>query len=586
MENKKTVSISVNTVYFICYILLVSCIGYFMATALPVHARPSYKTDDGLLMAMAADILRGKWLGDYSPVILMKGCFYPLLCAVFTKMGIPYLSGFSLMNIGGCIYLAGSLRPLLKTRAKTAALFTVLMFDPVLTAELTYQRLYRNSLTAAQVMFVFGAWFYMYFRKDIRERFLHALFGGFMLWGFWNTREDCVFILPFVVTASAVIIVKQIRAPEFKKTSLQGRAAAVLCLTLPFIMLLTGNHIIRVINEIEYGLPRRLEFTEGSFPEALRAIYAVQDPDPHDLVSVSTRKLEILYELSPSLNSIRDNLEAHRSGYFGKGYGLYPDQAGDAFFHWALRRGAFDAGAADTSEKAEAFYAAVAEEINAAIESGIVGTNPVMPSPLMSPWRQEYSRKIIRALDRELHYLVRMKGVVPSSVPFSHGSFKEVRGFIAYSNNLAGYNENNLLDDQGFQTYKETFVKRIVFLDNIYHRLNPIVFFLSIAVLAGFLAVHAFRKSFRPEDASFVLLLASVVLTLTVLMGGIAYVEISAFPTIMYYYMNGAYPLLLTAEWMIILYCAGSFRKGTAPAETGTEVSAQPDSRDGKEELK
>ena len=60
------------------------------------------------------------------------------------------------------------------------------------------------------------------------------------------------------------------------------------------------------------------------------------------------------------------------------------------------------------------------------------------------------------------------------------------------------------------------------------------------------------------EDIVFALFLviAGMWLSIVVMLGGVAYTDITAFTAVNYYYMAGAFPLMLAGEWMILLYTA------------------------------
>ena len=363
--------------------ILFFCIArQMLVIGMPVFVRGS-TCDDVLMIGMADGLSKGQWLGDYNCLTLMKGCFYPVFVAAAYKLRIPALHAITALHTLACGFFVFQLRPLIcnswqiqnsqksgisreaqkslisrETRNswKCLLLFVLLLFEPASFAERTFQADYRNSLTILQVLFLFGAVFglYLNYGKKRLWDFLKAVFIGLSLVSFWNTREDAIWVLPFVLVGMIFVLVRAIwmagREWRLKKILFAG----FLCV-IPFAFLLGGNELIRQKNREVYGLPILLEASEGKFAHALRSIYSVRNEEELQYMSVSREKLERLYAASPSLRSIRGKLDMHLVKYDRADRHPGDGEVEDGWFLWALRRAAFDTGRTRSLAEAELY---------------------------------------------------------------------------------------------------------------------------------------------------------------------------------------------------------------------------------------
>ena len=100
----------------------------------------------------------------------------------------------------------------------------------------------------------------------------------------------------------------------------------------------------------------------------------------------------------------------------------------------------------------------------------------------------------------------------------------------------------------------ERAVKRATFVTRLYQVLNPAVLLFSIILLIRLIYTSIKRKT--AEHCQLFLVIAGMWLSIVVMLGGVAYTDITAFTAVNYYYMAGAFPLMLAGEWMILLYTA------------------------------
>ena len=98
-------------------------------------------------------------------------------------------------------------------------------------------------------------------------------------------------------------------------------------------------------------------------------------------------------------------------------------------------------------------------------------------------------------------------------------------------------------------------IKKQDFLNNVYglySRINQVVLACSFILFAGFTAVLVFSKNFRDANWKLWLSALGVFLSAFVLISGVAYTHISAYPAISASYLAGVYPLMMLFEGMIL----------------------------------
>ena len=536
-----------------------------LVTSLPVEAR-YYVTDDFLMVQMAEGLLSGNWLGAYDPVILMKGAFFPLFLAASNRFGSSYLSTLDFMNTLACVYFVWQMRHLFRDRRLLFPLFVVLLFEPCTFSGRTFQRVYRSSLTWMQVLFLFGSYFGLYLRgkehlktgrwtQPGRDVILF-LVAGFSLWAMWNSREESSWVIPFVLVATVLLLIDLLGALRTQKDARAAIGMRLLCCLLPFLILFGGNQWIRWENARHYGVSLRLEEVDGEFAETLKTIYSIKNETDIPYVTVSREKLERLYAASPSLQSIQPEVEAQMDRFAGADRNRLDREVEDGWFFWGLKRAAFDNGVADTLPKSQQFWKQVRVELEEALASPNSGLErqPVMPSALMSPWRSEFLSEIPGAFTDGLKYLVTFKGVGPSFELESYTGQYITRRFELVTNNLSVYAPSQAPLDEHLHAslvYPSFAVlERIV---RIYQVLNRYVLLVSLPAYLVFVPVCAVKK--RSIHVPFILIILGMVLSALVMFAGVIYTDISAFPAVnKFFYMNGIYPLMLSCEWLTILY--------------------------------
>ena len=532
--------------FFVIACALLIFIKYLLVSQLPISPRPSYRTDDMLMVMMARSIMAGKWLGGYSYANLMKGCFFPLFLSATHQSGISYLSALDLLNSAAALYLTLSVRTVLRRRRWMLILFAVLLFNPINASELTFERVYRCSITSMQTLFLFGSVFAAYLDKKNRpgRQTLRAVFCGFVLWSIWNTREDALWVVPFVLVAGIVMLAGRLKGQR----KWYRIVCSVVLFLMPFLVLAGGNTAIAIINRNVYGLPVRNE-TEAGFGELLSTMYSIKNREHIEHVSVSAEKLERMYAVSPTLKKIEPELTKHlQQTDVGTDRVNNDGEVEDGWFMWCVKRAVETSEVGKTLPEADAFYRQAARELKEAIADPGNGfeTQWVMPSPLISPWQEGYEGKLPAYMVRAAEYMISYKEV--SAAPRIVDSSVERMSFLfeGITGNASIHSEVEVVGQ-----YRQIYIDRADAVASVYRCLNPLAAILSMVLFIVHIVLALIRRD--REEIPWLLVAAGTGLSILVLLAGISYTDMTAFDAIRYTYMGGGYSLMLAFEWIIIL---------------------------------
>lgn len=435
---------------FITIILILSIIKQIMVSCLPLLAISNGTHDDLMMVNMADNLLNGHWLGIYSQYTLVKGIFFPAFLAFTNFLGISYINAANLLYTFACIFFIYAIKDFFKEKNQKKfmlIIFIILLFNPVSFASWTLQRVYRNGITLAQVLFIFGGYFAVFLKRkeDIKKSLFWIIIAGISLATFFNTREDAIWILPFVLVVTVILIgIKIVDNKTIKK-----KITHSLVMTIPIIILFFTNLIISSLNYYAYGIFTTNELNDSNFKNAMQSIYSVKNKEDIEYVSVTREKVKRLYKMSPSLNSIKDELESSMDAWSKMDRNPSDDEVEDGWFFWSLRDAVSNAGYYETAKKADNFYRKVSEEIDSYIKENNVKTVMTMPSALMSPWREGYTGKLFNTSLSIFDYITSFDEVITQNSSSVDDGGVGLDRFRAISNEAA-YTNSNLFHLRGY----------------------------------------------------------------------------------------------------------------------------------------
>lgn len=323
--------------------------------------------DDYLMYTGARNISAGNWLGQYSYLTIGKHMLFSAWLALLNSLGVPYLLAGHVLYLGACFAVVFAFSPLIKSNWFKFVFFAALAFNPAAFADFTL-RVYRDNITTSFFLLVFAAVVGFALRcrgEKLRALWLYSALGGFALGASFLLREDGVWLLPFVVLGLGV------SAFFFLRSGAKKKLRRVLAMSL-FGVVAAGVVLIYCgLNYSHYGKFAVSDMTSGPFADAYGAITRVELEDySYNLaVPVPREARALLYEESPAFKELEPYLESDILIRWRRDYGDGKLEYGGSFY-WAVRAAASAAGYYETPEKADAYFARLADEINAACDSG------------------------------------------------------------------------------------------------------------------------------------------------------------------------------------------------------------------------
>ena len=533
---------------FIICIIVFAIIKQILVANIPITPYPNQGYDDNMMVDMAVQIRAGDWLGEYTSNTLVKGPFFPFLLAVINYLGFSYIGVMNLIYTIACIYFIYTIKDIFKTKKSLFAIYLILLFNPVSYAFWTLQRVYRNGITLAQAIVVIGSLFAMYQRrnKKVRDMLPFAIIGGLTLASLWLTREDGIWILPFVLVVTLIVLISilYMKIKEKKKFKItKTLVGKVIVSILPLIILFGSMNVIRTINYAKYGVYVYNEINDGYFGKVIKAMYSVKTDEDIQYVTVTRNKLNKIYEYSETLSSIKPQMEASMDAWDYNDRHPGDTQVEDGWFWWALKEAGENAGIYENAQTANEFYRKVYEEIEQAKKDGNLETQMSMPSNLMSPWKASYWVELPKTMIEITWYIINFEDVETVNYAVDIPDDADgIRRFEAFTNNLAVGNTEDTNADY-ITKYTEKYVDRLNFIGNIYQISGAV-----IAIIAFICYIIMTMKLIKSKDKSDTLdawlLITGVGLSLVVLILGVSYNHITSCYSKYYMYLSGAYPLV------------------------------------------
>lgn len=445
-------------IYFISLILVkILLVGNF-----PLLAFGPALHDDGLMIKYADSILEGHWLGSYSEMTLIKGVFFPLFLNLCYFSGIPFTIAQILYYAGACLIFTWVVNQFVKNKILCAILFTILYFDPVSNATYTFARAYRCNLSPAQILYLISFYMGLYLayvkEKSSYSKLLWSLGAGISLAAIWNTREDGIWVLPFVFTITLLLLGSCLTRVKKEKMVILKAFGALSWIAVPLLIFSIANFSISLVNHYYYGTFVQNELTGGNFPRMIKAIYSVQPDEFIFRTSVPKSTINKLYEVSPSFNELKPILEQN----YGSGWdaidGNLDGQIRDGWFFWCMRDVLAAKGYYKSAQLSENISAQIAEEIETALKDGRLKKRDgiVMPSGLMSPYRPSYFIETLWGGKKAVLMVAKYDDMILTAVE-SVGTAEAIRVFEKVTLNHAIYPVKHMLKLTGWLALKDDY---------------------------------------------------------------------------------------------------------------------------------
>lgn len=414
---------------------LLIILRFMLSNRLPIYIIANSPHDDGWVVSRATYLLQGQWMGPYDQYTLIKGVFSPLLLAFSTGIGMTFQGLNTALYCFACLVFVTAIRPMIKRRWLLLVCFALLLFNPISYALETGQRVYRNGMSQWQLLLIFGCLIALFVRRNYNWRGLlkWAILAGATLGAFLNTREDGVWIYPFVLAATVVTIIayllekKHSRAQiTLEKKHFRGQSMLFL---LPLALALMTNGAVAVMNYAYYGAPVVNDRDGGKYAKVMQDLYLITPDAEEDELYQSEKYQNLYYNIyastvekafiaSPTLQSaaqpIRDAITMWDSWEDIKDGEPLSDH-----ILFAIRDGVKNAGHYQSLPETEAFYGQVHQELQAAFKDGTLEKRGVSLSAMAAPLQKGDLAKTFSLLPCAMRTVIGFEGVSSGSVPAS-----------------------------------------------------------------------------------------------------------------------------------------------------------------------
>jgi len=319
--------------------------------------------DDYWFLQRARSIMAGQWMGPYNHLTLIKGPGYPLWIAAISSLHIPLLFAQQLLYTLACLAVWRAVAPSVRSAPARAALFVVLVFNPVSYSNDIADHVSREGVYPALSLLVCAGVAGILLRLAARRRDVlpWVILAGVAFAVLWHTREESVWIAPLPMFGAAGVLAWAFgdRQARWKR--------AVLVLVPPALFLAAVHAAIVITNGMRYGVWSDVEFKWRPFVLAYSSLSAVRPhpPVPHTPAPKEVR--ERVYAVSPAFAELRPLLE----GKLGMDWRQGSADLENGMFMWAFREAVENAGYYARGSAAVAnYYNRVSREIDAARLSG------------------------------------------------------------------------------------------------------------------------------------------------------------------------------------------------------------------------
>ena len=383
--------------------------------------------DDELMFEAAQSISAGQWLGPYSWITLSKHMFFAVWLALTNALHIPYLLAGQLLVCGAALASAFAFAPVLRRWKSRFLLFALMAFNPASTASFTL-RVYRDNIFPALCMLFFAGLigYALRYEKPLKQGIPWLVCSGIGLGLAWITREDGIWLMPFALAGSVIVIISVIR-----RKGLAKKLWRCLVLLVPVGILAVCINVMCAINYAYYGVYVLSDFSGGSFAEAFGAMTRVEHENWQPLVSVPKDVREKLYDNVEELAPLEYWLEDYapmRNGYINKKLDDY--QTGS--FYWVLRRAAQEEGVYKDAVTAQNYWKAVADKINALCDDGTLPASKMHHNSTTPPIRMEYVPDVIAEGIHSLGFVMTFQDCEASLSELTIGPLEDLNVWMDY----------------------------------------------------------------------------------------------------------------------------------------------------------
>ncbi len=431
--------------------------------------------DDGMFASRAYSLAKGHWLGSYNDITLSKGVIGIIFIAFNYKLHISYLFATQLLYFVACLSFIKMLKYIFNNKVLLLLVYIILLFNPISYSD-AVSFVYRDGIYISFVLLLVSLTFEMffYYKSSLKKVTFYQIILGIIIASIWYTREETLWIMPYIILAFLVTILFII----FDKKCFD-KVKRILCLIgIPTIILLGYTMIISTFNYICYDRFVTNDFTSKEFKDAYGALTRIKPTNYLKRVPLNSYDRARLYELSPCFKELQSFIEGpysskHRYDIYkdGKKYRDFPE----GFLYWTVREAVCEQGYCSNAKSTKQYYERLASEINSLCDSNKIECLPKRSS-LVAPFQDDLKEEIIKDIPRAFITQLNYENV-NVRIPDIKENYMYLKDYFAkyygeLTHNKIGYTNQEL---------KSINMKLMKFILLIFQKSNYIIFIVSLA---------------------------------------------------------------------------------------------------------
>lgn len=491
---------------FLIIIGILTLIKFLISYRLPSFYIQNLVFDDRLMVFQLSNLLDGKYLGNYSEYTLIKGVVYPFFLFIVRSINISYSSALTILYILSCMYFTKSLDKVIKNRKVLIIIYAVLLFNPISMSSELFQRMYRNSLSSIEILFFLGIVIRLFLSENkIKKDIINYVLLGIMMSIMYMTREDNIWtIVVFVI----LVFYKLFKTKSYK---------LMLIGSIPVILLYINLNIVSLINYKHYGIYTYNEIQKSNFKTAYKKVLQIKDDKEIHQVSIPKSTFYKLSEKVKSFNISKQDIDKY--------YSVLADDNGEIYngnIIWYFRQMAYKLNTINKGKKSEKYFKKISDELdelfkNKTLEKEFAFNSILMNRPTKSDFK-EFPKSLINIV----------------SYTTSYKDIKTVTNFkdFKYDTKVKVFTKKHKNSHTTHNIVKEK--------DKDYEMIRIIYMILSIVLSPISLIVYIINV--RKKD-SINLVNHIVFISYLIILAGVTYTDVTAFPTKRYLCLGNLYIL-------------------------------------------
>ncbi len=421
---------------FLMVVILTAILKQVLVYGLPIYAIPAAACDDQLMRDWAYTLSRLEWTGPFSSYIFLKDPGFSFYLAVCYRLHLSYIMTTTMLYSIGAILFAYAIKRIIKKPWMTYIVYVLVLFNPVSFSLQTLQRVYRNGFALALALIFISCLLNFYFTllyEKVKVPIAWSVLAGLSLGYLWVTKNDTIWLLPLTI----VVMIICAGILFFRMRNRKSIFRYIMLLS-PIIGIILFSGIKDFFNIQAYGY-KGVEY----YGPAISDITGYLAEDATDTVSISRNAFKQLCKVSPTLNSIWDEMQDTMDLYGA--YDTAPDDGNvdDGWFGWALVDAVKEAGYYDSCKDANEFYQAVYEELEEAYDSGIISKKEESTMQKYHLDTSERRKELVGTIKTALQYMA------------SFNDANAVARDSEYDGGLGVWSFENLTNDTALYRYTE-----------------------------------------------------------------------------------------------------------------------------------